>query len=167
MRESTFKRGMALFVKSFPDKETDYDVMWEFLRDLDDRDFLKAISKLVMTTKDINRATNLIALIRDHAIPEDVSAGEAWGDVLKQISSIGSYGQPNFKDPLTAKVVACIGWRNLCLSENIAIERAHFLKIYETLAKRNRIDALTISHDTKKLIDDVVSKIGNHEKIPT
>ena len=155
MDQITFKKGMAMFVKSFPDKPFDTDVMWEFLQDLEDSDFLEAISKIVMTTQDINRATNLIALIRNFAIPEDLSAGEAWGEVLRQISSIGSYRQPKFKDDLIAQSVSCIGWRNLCLSENIAIERAHFLKIYESLNKRKRIQTLTIDHDLNKMIKNI------------
>lgn len=159
MDHKTFKQGMGLFVKSFPNKIFDSDVMWEFLKDLNDKNFLESISKIVMTVKDINSATNLIALIRDFAIPENTSAGEAWGEVIKQISSIGSYGQPSFKDSLISQVVNCIGWRNLCLSENIAIERAHFLKIYESLLKRKRVDLLTTSHDIKKLVDGIINKI--------
>lgn len=160
MEQKIFKQGMALLVKSFPDKECDYDVMWEFLQDLEDEDFLKAISKIIMTTRDINRATNLIALIREFAIPEDKTAGEAWGEVLSQIHSIGSYGSPIFKDQSITNCVNSIGWRNLCLSENIAIERAHFLKMYEAISKRQRVDSLTISHDIKKMVAGIVVKIG-------
>lgn len=161
MHLKTFEQGMALFVKSFPDKPFDSDVMWEFLQDLDDADFLKAVAQIVMTNKDINRATNLVALIREIAIPLNETAGEAWGIVLKNIQTIGSYGRPNFEDPCISKAVDCIGWRNLCLSENIAIERAHFLKIYESLENRSRKQQLTQSHDVNKLIQDITKNIGS------
>ena len=161
MDQKVFKKGLALFVKSFPDKVFDTDVMWEFLQDLEDEDFLMAVSKIVMTTKDINRATNLVALIRETAIPLNETAGEAWGIVLKNIQSVGSYGKPEFKDPCISRAVECIGWKNLCLSENIAIERAHFLKIYENLENRSRQQQLTKSHDVKKLIKDITKSIGS------
>ena len=159
MDQKIFKQGMAIFVKSFPDKVFDTDVMWEFLQDLEDEDFLEAISKIVMSTKEINRATNLIALIREFAIPEDMTAGESWGQVLKQIQSVGSYNRPSFKDQITSDCVDFIGWRNLCMSENISIERAHFLKMHDTISKRERIESLTTSHDVKNLINNIVERI--------
>jgi hypothetical protein len=45
---------------------------------------------------------------------------------------------------VTHKVVEAIGFRTLCLSENEMADRAHFLKVYETLAKRDREDALML-----------------------
>ena len=158
MDYNIFMRGMALLVKSFPEKDTDMDVMWEFLQDLESDDFMSAVSKIVMTNQEINRATNLIALIRDFAMPEDSSAGEAWSKVLGGISSVGSYGYPKFDDELIDRCVSCIGWRNMCMSENIAIERAHFFKVYETLSRRKRTEVLTVNHDVKKLITDIQQK---------
>lgn len=159
MNQKVFKQGMAMFVKSFPEKQFDSDVMWEFLQDLEDDDFLSSISKVVMTIKDINRATNLIALIRDFAIPEYETAGEAWSKVLKGISSVGCYGYPQFNDEIIDRAVSCIGWRNICMSENISIERAHFLKIFETLSKRKRMETLIINHDIKNLITKTVNSL--------
>ena len=78
MDNKSFKQGMAILVKIFPDKEIDPDVMWVYLKDLRNEDFSKAIDRIVMTTKDINKATNLIALIRDYAIPEDLSGGRTF-----------------------------------------------------------------------------------------
>ena len=158
MDNKTFKQGMATLVKVFPDKDVDFDTTWEYLKDLKNDDFLKAINSIVMTCKDINRATNMIALIRDHAIPEDLSAGEAWLKVMKAISSIGSYGRPQFENELIDKSVASVGWRNLCMSENISVERAHFLKIYESIASRCRTHTLSLPKlNISKLIDSVIS----------
>ena len=160
MDKRLFKQGMAMFVKSFPNKTFDSDIMWEFLKDLDGDMFIGAVSKLIMTTQDINSATNLVALIRDFAVPDKSCAGEAWAEVLKAISSVGSYGCPKFTDELIDQAVSCVGWRNMCMSENIAIERAHFLKIYDTIHKRKRVEMLTVSHDVKKMIKNITEKIG-------
>jgi len=65
----------------------------------------------------------------------------AWTEVLEEISRTGSYHEPSFTSPLVAKAVDCLGWRNLCLSENIMVERAHFFKIYEAYYQRAQEDA--------------------------
>lgn len=152
MDYKTFKKGIAILVKTFPEKDGDFEIMWEFLKDLPDDDFISAISKIIMTELDINKATNIIAMIRSYAIPENIIAGKAWGEVLSKISSVGSFGYPQFSDPLISEVVACIGWKSMCLSENIAIERAHFLKVYDSLAARKRNEKLVETHGIKKLI---------------
>jgi hypothetical protein len=35
-----------------------------------------------------------------------------------------------------------MGWRELCMSENNMADRAHFLRIYETMEKRTKEDNL-------------------------
>ncbi|WP_028609211.1 replicative helicase loader/inhibitor [Paenibacillus harenae] len=70
---------------------------------------------------------------------------EAWGDVKLAIRKYGSYNEKKAMDSLTGvtrKVVDSIGFRTLCLSENEMADRAHFLKVYDTMQKREREDAL-------------------------
>jgi len=69
--------------------------------------------------------------------------GEAWEKVLKAVSRYGLYAQGEAMrslDPLTRKAVERLGFRDVCLSENIATERANFRMIYETLAKREQTE---------------------------
>lgn len=160
MTRLTFEKGMALLAKSFPNKDKDFDVYWAFLKDLDDRSFLNAIIKIIKTNKDINTATNLVALIRDNAISSNITAGEAWAKVLKQVKEVGSYGNPRFNDTIIQKSVDCIGWKNICLSENISFERAHFFKVYDSLSLRERNDRLAMPETTNKLISEIAVKIG-------
>lgn len=61
---------------------------------------------------------------------------EAWGEVQKEIMRTGAYRSPKFNDPVIAKAVDCIGWQNLCASENHGVDRAHFAKIYEGLLRQ-------------------------------
>jgi len=61
---------------------------------------------------------------------------EAWEEVLSEVRAVGSYGFPHFDDRMTARIVAGIGWRNICLSEETMIERAHFIRAYESAADR-------------------------------
>lgn len=72
-----------------------------------------------------------------------LSAAEAWGLVQGQIRAIGSWGVPQFDDPLTARVVEMMGWNALCQSENPAVDRAQFMRMYAEIATReDRIDNL-------------------------
>jgi hypothetical protein len=69
-----------------------------------------------------------------------LTAAEAWEQVRREIWRTGSYGDPHFADPLVNRAVAVVGWRELCLSENQVADRAHFFRVYEQLAERERQD---------------------------
>ena len=65
-------------------------------------------------------------------------AAEAWGEVAEQIRKTGHSGKPQFSHPLVEQAVHCLGWRTLCLSDNPVADRAHFIKNYDTLLKREK-----------------------------
>ena len=80
--------------------------------------------------------------IRSRAIPDNApSALDAWAEVTRAISK---YGYTNESDALasmserTARVVRAIGYRNLCVSENVMADRAHFVKLYDADSARKR-----------------------------
>jgi hypothetical protein len=153
MQKQTFKRGMAILAKNFPEKFMDYDMLWSFLFDLTDEAFMKAIGNLIISKCEINKATNMIALIREFAEEKSLTAGEAWAEVLCEVKRVGSWGNPKFKDGLVQKAVDCIGWQAICSSESIMVERAHFLKIYDSIDARRRIETIGNSAPVKGLID--------------
>ena len=69
--------------------------------------------------------------------PHVLSFDEAWGVVLKAISTYGWYRpQQAFEtmDELTLSVVKNIGWSKLCQSENLTADRANFREAYEAKA---------------------------------
>ena len=64
---------------------------------------------------------------------------EAWQKANDAIRRYGSYSEKEALeslDPLTRKTVECLGYRELCLSENQVADRANFRQAYEILAKR-------------------------------
>ena len=70
--------------------------------------------------------------------------GEGWRQVMRAISIYGSYEPDKAIDTLdeiSATAVRRIGWLNLCMSENIEVERANFRMIYEAEAKRKKREA--------------------------
>jgi len=72
---------------------------------------------------------------------QHVSGFEAWEQVIRQIRSVGSYGRPGFIDPLITRAVECLGWPELCQSDNQVADRSHFVRIYEQLVERERAEA--------------------------
>jgi hypothetical protein len=70
------------------------------------------------------------------------TAGEAWEEVLRYIADHGSHnGTPEFSNPIITKAVRAIGLVNIGMSEDVMVERAHFLKIYDQLSSRAVEDA--------------------------
>lgn len=67
--------------------------------------------------------------------------GESWERALNAVKRYGSYNKGaalESLDPLTRKCVESIGYMELCMSENIMVERAHFQKVFEVFAKREQ-----------------------------
>lgn len=80
--------------------------------------------------------------------------GEGWEQVLRAITRFGSYREGEAlasMDELTRRCVERLGFRNICMSENISADRANFRDIYKTLAERQQKDR-QISVPLKTLI---------------
>lgn len=74
------------------------------------------------------------------------TAEEAWGEVIHAVRRLGIYhvqeAMDSF-DEVTKKAVLNVGFRDICLSENIGIERAHFFRSYEAYATRSKESRMT------------------------
>lgn len=71
--------------------------------------------------------------------------GDSWESVLKAIRSYGYYRETEGLESLdetTRQVVKRLGWKELCMSENIMNDRANFRMIHEQLTKRQKEDAV-------------------------
>jgi len=168
MIKQTFDTGMRILVGTFPEKSFDMKVFWEMLKDLDDKLYIFAIKDICSTISEIYPNTNIIALIRDKALNRgNITAGEAWAIVLSSVSSIGGYGTPRFEDDIIARTVECVGWKDICRSTKIGIERAHFIKAFEQLKTRdskNKVLLPEVKRDRlgvnkiNKLIDGIGGK---------
>lgn len=65
---------------------------------------------------------------------------EAWGFVQRHFTRTGHAREFPSDHPLVAEVVRSMGWRDLCLSENVEASRAHFLQLYRGRVERARRD---------------------------
>jgi len=70
--------------------------------------------------------------------------GEAWQEVLKAITKYGTYQELEALESMsetTRRVVDRLGFRNLCMSEEIQVDRANFRMIYEQEIQREKHNA--------------------------
>lgn len=98
-----------------------------------------ALNKWVAT----NKWPPTIAEIREMAVTvkhgEIPDWGNGWEQVLKAIRHFGMYREAEAMaslDSITKQCVERLGFRNICLSENISADRANFRIIYEQLQER-------------------------------
>lgn len=85
--------------------------------------------------------------------------GAGWEQVLKAISRFGMYRADEAVESLTGVAKECVkrlGFRNICLSENVDRERANFRMLYEELSDRKQ------KHD--QMPDDLIRMIAEHQK---
>lgn len=82
-----------------------------------------------------------IADIREMALGEKGDWTEAWKDVRTAIRHYGS-NRPtealSSLDSVTRQAAECIGWSEICKSENLEVIRGQFRQVYEIKAKRNK-----------------------------
>lgn len=105
-----------------------------------------AVERLLATS----RYLPTIAEIREAAADLTGSGsrvgGEQWGSVRRAMASRGAHRTPGvdfvFNDPITARVVDALGWRELCLSDNPTADRARFIETYDKLAAEARRDVI-------------------------
>ena len=109
-----------------------------------------------------NKWSPCIADIREqaagivHGAPKDW--GEAWQEVLNAIRKYGSWQEKEAlesMDETTRRVVNRLGFRNICTSEEITVDRANFRMIYEQEVQRAKQDA-QIPPKLKELIAKTV-----------
>ena len=100
-----------------------------------------ALRKWVATNKwspSIAELRETAAEVRNGEIPD---WGEGWEKVLTAIRRFGSYRERealDSLDPMTRTCVQRLGFRNICMSENISHDRANFRMMYESLAEREQ-----------------------------
>ena len=127
-----------------PDKFS-INLWYQMLKDIP----YKVCSAAVMELMGTEKYAPSIAQIREkcsaYKEESDMEAGEAWEFVRKMIRKYGHPGELEAlaeMDDLTREATQAIGFLNICKSENIMVERAHFLKIYDSLRKRRKNDRM-------------------------
>jgi hypothetical protein len=90
---------------------------------------------------------DIMTRIADITVIKEKTAIEGWDDVKTAIRKFGWYNEKGAMESLdgtTRRVIESMGFKTLCVSEDEMADRAHFLKVYDTLAKRNREEQLML-----------------------
>lgn len=91
-----------------------------------------AVGRLICTQRFLPKVSEILERVREVTCGPARTGVEAWGDVMKAIRRVGSYGLPEFDDPIVATCVRIMGWRNLCLDDvPMHTDRARFCELYE------------------------------------
>lgn len=143
MKKITFIKGLALLRKTFKNYEIDKDLYWTILKDLSDKNYEKAIIKVIEEQKELYPGTNLIAIIKEKALDMNYTAPYlAWNEVTSQLHF---YAKPKYSNPVIDSVVSIIGWRELCNMElRDRYLRKQFFDIYAQEIKEDYKQQLSI-----------------------
>lgn len=163
----TIKQVMIILSAAYPRFTVTADtgrVYADLLADIDD-DLLIAATKQHATSSkwfpsvaELRQAAFNIRA-KSRGIP---SPAEAWGEVMREVRRVGSWGTPEFSTPLIADTVDGLGgWAALCASDNNVADRAHFLKIYGSLLERHDQDAAMLPE-----IRDLVAQMSARMEAP-
>lgn len=131
----------AAYSKDLPLKT--WEAYGEMMTDIPDELGLRAAMKCMSEVKFFPSIAELRSAAADIGTATIATAEEAWDEVNHKIRYTGSYKSPKFSQPLIGKVVEMMGWRNLCFSENPSIDRAQFIKYYNTYRERKVKDLVT------------------------
>lgn len=151
------------------DVNTAVNVWHEMLQDIG-IDLAKAAVQTHISTSPFPPTISDIRKHAVNAVHKSISADEAWGQVKRAISKYGSYREEDAlksMDKSVARLVRRFGYKDLCMSENIMADRAHFLKLWDTSSKHEREQALIPSSvkDKLTLIGKNIGLIENKQEI--
>ena len=157
----------------FPEKQIDPDMYFELLGHIPDDVFIKAVNNVCTSVTEVNKSTNIIALINEFFINNNgLSSEEAWEIVISAIKKYGYLRIPEFEDDKIMRAINVNGgWKRLCASEEINWDKKRFIDTYkdfkeseavkirngELLHKeKNQIEDQTVN----RYLTDVTKKIG-------
>ena len=112
------------------------------LADLDAVVAKAAIIKVCRESKFFPSVAQIVAAAQelDPRTEKLPTAAEAWEEVVQLIRDFGPYRAPLYSCDTLKRAVRAIGWQQLCMGENPEADRAHFLRLYESMRSRYRED---------------------------
>lgn len=128
-------------VPSFIPDQDAFNIWYSLLKDISYDVLNAAIQKYMLSNKvppTIAHLREIATTVRFGELPD---WSESWEEVIKAIRRYGSYNEAEALeslDDVTRQAVLRLGFRNLCMSENISVERANFRMIYEQLVQRHK-----------------------------
>lgn len=121
-----------------PDADA-FNVWYSLLKDIDYKVANAAVQKYMLTNKFPPTIADIRTLAAEVRTGDKPLWSDGWEEVLRAISKYGSYRETEALQSMaeiTRTAVKRLGFRNLCMSENIMADRANFRMIFQELADR-------------------------------
>lgn len=115
-------------------------IWYNLLQDIPYNVASAAIQKYMMTEKFPPTVADIRDMVANVKMGDKPLWSDGWEEVLIAIRKYGSYRENEAMESmseLTRMAVQRLGFRNICMSENIMTDRANFRMIFEQLAERN------------------------------
>ena len=148
MTKSETTKLLAMIVIGYPKfeiQELTAELWHELLGDIP-FDVVKAAVKRIMLKSPFPPSIHDVRAEATAVVsPNEIDAAEAWGEVLRAVRNHGSYGEKEAMatlSPRARKVITWMGWREICMSEEVGVTRGQFLKMYGQVQERDKQDAL-------------------------
>lgn len=123
-----------------PDSDS-IKIWYQMLQDIDYRLMSAAIQKWMLTNKFPPTIAELREMSSEIKLGETPEWGDGWEQVLRAVKMYGAYRQKEAlesMDEITRRCVERMGFQNICMSENISVERANFRMIFENMSERKK-----------------------------
>jgi len=130
--------------RNWPEKGKEEDVirLWTILfSDVDPTQLRMAVQNHIFESTFPPTVADIREQIAKTTLRGQKTGIEAWGEVKSAIRRFGVYNEEKAVSSLQGtcrRVVELMGFRELCMSENEMADRAHFLKVYESLVSREK-----------------------------
>ncbi|SCG82697.1 hypothetical protein DW1_1124 [Proteiniborus sp. DW1] len=163
---------LAMLAAAYPNmkevNEVQINLWYDCLKDIDTKVALAAIKKHILESTFPPSIAEIRKQVMEVATPanEKLDGASGWGEVIKAIKEYGYYREKEALEsmtPVTRKVVKYMGWQEICHSEKPDVVRGQFLKMYETVAEREKQDRLlpeTFREEIKQISENTKAIAG-------
>lgn len=175
MEKQDFAKLIKGLKESYPnfkivESKEGFDMWFLMLCDIPYPVLSKAVQKHIAT----NKYPPSIAEIRELATNSNSGDwSQGWDLVRQSLRKFGYYRSDEAiewlrsLDPITGEVARRLGYQELCLSENLNVERANFRMAYETTLHRSKLQQQLPPNlqDENQSMNKLVENIGNKFKV--
>lgn len=143
--------------------------LWaSMLADVEPEAGLKAVYAHIKASKWPPSIAEILEAVRQVTGEADNNgSGDAWGTCLAAIRRFGSYRGEEALEWMPERVAATVrrmGWKELCASDNAEADRAHFMRIYEQVAKREETERIYAIEDRE--VEKLVLHLAEKKSFP-
>ncbi len=169
-----FRQVIAMLITAYSKFELSSSAaikLWyEMLKDIDFEIMKSAVMKHVADSPYPPTIASLRKLSTEIKYPhiQAITGADAWGEVTRAIRNHGYYdelGAMESMSEITRKIVSRFGFKNLCVSENLIADRAHFIKAYEAEQKQSFDKALCHPAVAAKIAENKRKMLENSENL--